>query len=113
MIFEKWDDGNADGNMFYVNPQVVYSQPMWGRMVWTPSCKIILGFGDDTEIGLSVDLLAFEYRLSNRWALGAACDLGNVSFISNDAGSTFGFQLGRNTSTLGNIGFRFGFHFYL
>ena len=113
LIFDKWDNGVTDGNMFYIKPQVVYSQPMWGRMTWTPSANLSLGFGDETVIGVGVDLLAFEYRITDRWALGMACDLGNVSFLSNDAGSEFNFQLGRNTSTLGNLGFRFGFHFYL
>ncbi len=105
---------DTDGNMFYVNPQVVYTKPMWGRMSWTPSAKLILGFGDDTQIGVSVDLLAFEYKISERWALGMACDLGQISFINSDNnGSNVNFQLGRNTSTLGDLGFRFGFHFYL
>ena len=113
ILFDKYDNGVTDGSMFYVVPQAVYSKAMWGRMTWTPTCKLTLGFGDETVIGLGVDLLAFEYKISDRWALGMACDLGNIGFVSNDWGSTFAFQFGRNETTLGNMGFRFGFHFYL
>lgn len=113
LIFNRWDNGLNDGSMFYVNPQAIYAKQMSERWFWTPTCKIILGFGDETVIGLGVDLLAFEYKVSNRWALGMACNFGDVRFISNDAGSRFNFQLGRNESALGNIGLRFGFHYYL
>lgn len=111
---EKDTYSEDNGNMFYIAPQVVYTKPMWGRMSWTPAAQLLLGFGDETVIGFGFDLLAFDYKISQKWALNIACDLGTVAFVNvEDAGSNFNFQLGKNSSTLGDMGFRFGFRYYL
>ena len=117
LIYSYWGEStkiNDDSeNMFFVNPQVVYTKPMWGRMSWSPSAQLILGFGEETMIGLGIDLLSFDYKVADKWALNITCDLGTISFVNTDDISIFNFQLGRNNSKLGDLGFSFGFRYYL
>lgn len=129
------------GNLFMITPHATYATHLYKRLYWTPRVNLGFGFGtltgeygsskvdeDLTLINFGIQPLSFEYKISQKCALGATLTFADLYFQYNkveDAKTTSirlplskynNHIISNNASDdlyFGNIGINFSFHYYL
>lgn len=113
---------------FHFQVQGTYFLRLSKLFTWTPRAYFRGAFGsydymvagddDVTQFGVVVEPIAFQINVSKHFAFTAACDLANIGFMTtsiDEADVTvtdFDVKLGKNTSTVGDLGLRLGFRYF-